>query len=217
MAFMENCQRCDAIFDTRQADAGCDGCDGYWCGECDVERFYFAGMPRCTLCWRDKPDPVRKEHLLQLALRKLDVTESALRAEFLRTAPRRFLEARDAWRCTQCPEGHCASDECAEVGRDYWMPAAAAAADDDDLEDYRGYCCRAQTGRAPHEHCDGCIDWQNRRVARTLVGLRRHRRRSLWAQLPRDVLVHAVIKPHILNARPAAPPPPPKRQKRDES
>jgi hypothetical protein len=182
-----NCEFCERIFPDVDDHTRCDYCDAVWCDDCkhSVERFIYDGKQRCDFCWHGAPTPVPQDKLLDFALQRLDTTRDAL----------------EKFECVRCPTD-CASDKCALVGENHYPddpPSDHPEDCDDDLDNYRGYCCAAQ-GKPLHARCDACQRWFNHQSATALLGLR-SKRRTVFTELPRDVLRCALIVPHVLPAK----------------
>lgn len=195
-----NCESCGEIY----ADCGecdqCQGCHKEWCGICmrngRVEKWIYGGDHYCTLCWKDSPPTPPDDELLEFALDMMKIDRKEFMDAFLKKNPK-YLEVPNYFACQECGEDNeCANRDCEYVG-DEFRPEATDRWGGT-IPPERGACCKRQ-GRTPEEWCDACIRHRCRRVATTLLGLRKFRPASLWAQLPRDVLVHCIIKPRILN------------------
>lgn len=186
---MHKCQWCGEHA-SEDASCVCVACDALWCGPCGdthVEEFVYDGEHRCTFCYPTVVLPLHESDMLDYLLEKHHTSRKRLRVEMMKRGPEQFRRALYKFRCTFCPKGQCPSSQCSYVG-----DSRGEEPDADDPEfthDVKGLCCRA----AGQDLCAACQAWEKRRMARTLIGLRKFRRTSVWALLPRDVLNHCIV------------------------
>jgi len=192
------CPCCDEACDGYEHQS-CAGCHQDCCENCSddgrFETFIYNGEECCTICFQTKPDDIEQSDLLDLALTKLGTTKKRLREELLISGPERFRVAPNKYECTVCPEFECSSNLCTKVSK-FLERECVIRFNDPEMDEFtKGYCCKA---RRDEELCSECKDWEGRRVARTLIGIRKKRKGTLLAWLPRDVLILCIIKPFII-------------------
>lgn len=192
---MPNCQWCgeDASEDESRT---CEACDKLWCGLCGeihVEEFVYDGEQRCTFCYPTVILPLHESDMLDYLLQKHKTDRKRLRAEMMKSGPEQFRRALYKFRCTVCPIGQCPSSWCPYVSETRYEEESDIDDSDELTLGVKGLCCRA----AGQDPCGRCQAWGKRRVAHTLIGLRKFRRTSVWAMLPRDVLNQCIV-PHVL-------------------
>lgn len=187
-----NCKMCGDIFADCSDHGTCEGCYATWCEGCkhSVTTFVFGGEERCDFCWHGGPKRVKKQQLLDFAVKKLKTTVEALEEEFCAQAGPEYRESRDSYYCTQCAKGECANKRCTQIDKDCDLD------DPDDDDQHRGYCCAAQIkfcGASEDELCEGCTKWQAHRTVFLLLGLGRFRPKTGLAMIPKDVLRYMIL------------------------
>lgn len=90
------------------------------------------------------------------------------------------------YECTKCPKGSCCSIKCHRISFDYEK--------DGDSTIYRGLCCRQQKWK---NVCVMCKVWESKRICTLMIGIRKFRTDNVLRAVPRDVLIHAMLKPHV--------------------
>jgi len=190
-----NCTNCDAIFDF-ESESGkqCDGCESVYCDTCinaekPIELFLFRSSMRCTGCFETEPKKPTSWNLLDFLLEKYNLSHKDVLDDFLKTAPAWYTVPPDAYVCTKCPNNECASKFCEYVSKNYIIPGTENT--------YRGFCCMA----IGIELCLGCQKWEAKRTCVAMIGVRKFRKKSLLNTLPRDVLIHCILKPWIKGKR----------------
>lgn len=185
-----NCSNCDGIFDFNLEGTQCDGCDDVFCRACidqkAVSCFRFNNRPKCTNCFITEPPTVLTFSLFDYMLNKYNVSEKQIREEYIQTNPLFYTTPQNTYVCTKCKVHQCASRLCERVSQDYTGPRNAIVS--------RGFCCKAQD----EWDCDACLKWEAQRICVTLVGIRKFRKDSSLRCVPRDVLIHCILKPFIL-------------------
>jgi hypothetical protein len=188
------CSSCDAPapYDDHIA---CQSCEAKWCYACEytgrVRQFHYSSddnaPTRCDLCFPTKPLRVRDADLMDYALQRLQTSKKRLTEQLLEDGPVQFRVAPNVFECTVHMKGACASAECHMVSCNQIST---------DGEVWYGYCCE----ESPHttgEYCIGCRRWDVRPMIVALLGIRKFRKTTvLAAAVPRDVLVHCIIKPY---------------------
>jgi hypothetical protein len=179
-------------FDFEAGGKQCDGCDAVFCNTCiyetgQVDLFSFRGRIRCTQCFETTPKTVISWDLLDFVIEKYNLSRRDILDNFLKTAPAWYTTPQDAYVCTQCPSDECASKSCEYVSETYFVIGSQ----------FRGYCCKAQ-GK---ELCLGCVKWEAKRTCVAMIGVRKFRKPNLLNTLPRDVLIHCILRPWIKNRR----------------
>lgn len=185
-----NCSHCDGIFDFNIEGTQCDGCDDVFCGACIEQRlasvFRFNNRPKCTKCFITEPPTVLTFSLFDYMLKKYNVSEKQIREEYIQTNPLFYTTPQNTYVCTKCKVHQCASRLCKRVSKDYTCSLSGVVV--------RGLCCKKQKDNL----CDACLKWEAQRICVAMMGARKFRKGNLLNLLPRDVLIHCILKPLIL-------------------
>jgi hypothetical protein len=189
------CSSCDAP--TPQDDhIACQSCEAKWCYDCEnsgrVRQFHYSSDEKaptlCDLCFPTKPLRVRDADLLDYALQRLQTSKKRLREQVLEDGPIQFRVAPNVLQCRVHTEGACASTECHMV---------SCSQISTDGEVWYGLCCY-EGHPTSLGLCVGCRRWEARPAIVTLLGIRKFRKNTILAtSVPRDVLVHCIIKPYF--------------------
>lgn len=179
----------------------CLHCQAVWCAECEykkrVKRFHYSSDEnapmKCDFCFPTKPLRIRDSDLLDYALERLGSSKKRLTEQMLADGPIQFRVAPNPkFECQIHIEGYCASSECHRVSQ----PQKIYRDVDDD---WYGYCCEESHGsRLDFKgYCKGCLRWKARPLVITLLGIRKLRKHSVLASVPRDVLINCIMKPFL--------------------